>query len=61
MTYNEIHPVMRTALGTFEMLRHFGFESKDIYFHQNTNEPTNPLEPRGWRATDMGRMEAARD
>ena len=47
MTYDEIHPAMRTALGTFEMLRRFGFVSADIFFHQNANEPPNPLEPRG--------------
>lgn len=47
MTYDEIHPAMRAALGTFEMLRRLGFKSADIFFHQNANEPTNPLEPRG--------------
>ena len=46
MTYDEIHPAMREALGAFETLRRFGFESDDIFFHQNGNERPGP-EPRG--------------
>jgi hypothetical protein len=32
MKYTEIPEPMRNALGTFEMLRRLGFESKDIYW-----------------------------
>jgi hypothetical protein len=46
MTYDEIHPVMRAALGAFEVLRRFGFASDDIFFHQNTDDEPGP-EPRG--------------
>ena len=46
MTYDEIHPAMREAIGAFEMLRRFGFKSDDIYFHQNADEPPGP-EPKG--------------
>lgn len=45
MTYDEIHPVMRAALGTFEVLRRLGFKSDDIFFHQNGDEAPGP-EPR---------------
>jgi hypothetical protein len=47
MTYDEIHPAMREALGAFEMLRRFGFASADIFFHQNAAEPPGGPEPRG--------------
>jgi|HubBroStandDraft_2_1064218.scaffolds.fasta_scaffold01263_8 hypothetical protein len=47
MTYDEIHPAMRAAIGTFETLRRFGFESDDIFFHQNADESPGGLEPRG--------------
>ena len=43
MTYDEIHPVMRAALGTFEVLRRFGFKSDTIFFHQN--KTASPHEP----------------
>jgi hypothetical protein len=46
VTYDEIHPAMRAAIGTFETLRRFGFESDDIFFHQNADERRGP-EPRG--------------
>ena len=46
MTYDEIHPAMREALGAFEVLRRFGFKSEDIFFHQNADEPPGP-EPFG--------------
>jgi hypothetical protein len=46
MTYDEIHPAMRGALGAFEMLRRFGFKSDDIFFHQNAGDPPGP-EPKG--------------
>lgn len=45
MTYAEIHPAMRAALGTFEVLRRFGFEPDVIFFHQNTT--ATPYEPAG--------------
>lgn len=35
MTYDEIDPAMRQAIGAFEVLRRFGFRSEDIFFHQN--------------------------
>jgi hypothetical protein len=43
VTYNEIHPVLRAALGAFEMLRRFGFTSDDIFFTRN--ETAYPPEP----------------
>jgi hypothetical protein len=46
LPYAEIHPTMRAALGTFGVLRQFGFESADIFFHQNADEQEGP-EPRG--------------
>ena len=46
MTYDEIHPAMRGAIGAFEMLRRFGFKSDDIFFHQNADDPPGP-EPKG--------------
>jgi hypothetical protein len=46
MTYDEIHPAMREALGAFEMLRRFGFKSDDIFFHQNADDLQGP-EPKG--------------
>ena len=45
MTHDEIHPAMRAAVGTFEVLRRFGFKSDDIFFHQN--ETATPYEPAG--------------
>lgn len=47
MTYDEIHPAMRAAIGAFEMLRRFGFESGDIFFHQNAGDPMVGPEPMG--------------
>jgi hypothetical protein len=47
MTYDEIHPAMRQAIGAFETLRRFGFVSDDIFFHQNAAEPPGGPEPRG--------------
>jgi hypothetical protein len=41
-----IHPAMREALGAFEVLRRFGFESDDIFFHQNAEEVPG-REPKG--------------
>jgi hypothetical protein len=35
MKYQDIAKPFREALGTFEMLRRFGFKSDDIYFHVN--------------------------
>lgn len=46
MTYDEIHPAMREALGVFEVLRRFGFKSEDIFFHQNSKDAIRP-EPKG--------------
>lgn len=45
MTRDEIHPAMREAIGTFTVLRQFGFKSEDIFFHQNEH-PGGP-EPVG--------------
>ena len=49
MTYDEIHPAMREAIGAFETLRSLGFKSDDIFFHQNGDEPLPPgwPEPKG--------------
>ena len=47
MTRDEIHPAMREALATFEMLRRFGFVSDDVFFYQNADEPPGGPEPRG--------------
>jgi len=46
MTYDEIHPAMRAALGAFEVLRRFGFQSDDVFFHQNDEEVPGH-EPKG--------------
>lgn len=32
MTYDEINPAFREAIGVFEGLRKLGFQSKDIYY-----------------------------
>ena len=45
MTYDEIHPAMRAALGTFEVLRRLGFKSDDIFFTRN--KTASPHEPAG--------------
>jgi hypothetical protein len=47
MTRDEIHPAMRQALGAFEVLRRFGFNSADIYFHQNADDTPGGPEPHG--------------
>ena len=47
MTREEIHPAMREALGAFEVLRRLGFESADIFFHQNASDAVVGPEPRG--------------
>lgn len=46
LIYDAIHPAMRGAIGAFEVLRRLGFESADVFFHQNADEPPGP-EPRG--------------
>ena len=46
MTYDEIHPAMRNAIGAFDVLRRLGFPSEQIHWHQNAGEPPG-LEPVG--------------
>lgn len=44
MTYNEIHPSLRAAIGVFESLRKLGFLADDIYIELANNSACSPSE-----------------
>ena len=46
MKYADVPKPMREAIGTFEMLRRLGFESNDIFFYHNGDEPEGGSEPK---------------